>query len=494
VLRLLVPLIGGGLVGNYSYDAGVYYSAGAALVHGRLPYADFTLLHPPGVVLAVAPAAWVGRLTSDHVGFALAVLEFIALGAASAALVVVVARGLGAGWRAAAAGGLFYAMWFLSVRAEYLTRLEPLGNFLVLCGLVAYTRIDGPHARRSALLCGAAFGAACSVKIWYAVPLAVVLCFMVAGRRPRDMGWTALGAVAAVVLICGPLFALAPSSMWRMVVAEQLGRSQSNVFRALVLLQRVPAGMSWPTAYLIDAAVVVAAGVLLVAAWRAPAVRLPTTLLLAGVGVLIAAPSWFLFYTDYLTPAAALCVATAATALGARRETGLVARPFAIAGVLVVVLALVGSAKSLWYKRPKNRSLQVSGQLASAVTQVPCVMSDSPMVLVGLNALDRDLANGCPNWVDVTGRTYAPDMSVGGPDGRLLTRPANPRWQGALRDYLLSGDAVIVTRANEEGLSPTTWDAIRAGGILARDGTHIIYAVPRRRPASGSQAVAGFGA
>jgi alpha-1,2-mannosyltransferase len=159
-----------------------------------------------------------------------------------------------------------------------------------------------------------------------------------------------------------------------------------------------------------------------------------------------------------------------------------------------VVLALVGSAKSLWYKRPKNRSLQVSGQLASAVTQVPCVMSDSPMVLVGLNALDRDLANGCPNWVDVTGRTYAPDMSVGGPDGRLLTRPANPRWQGALRDYLLSGDAVIVTRANEEGLSPTTWDAIRAGGILARDGTHIIYAVPRRRPASGSQAVAGFGA
>jgi hypothetical protein len=326
------------------------------------------------------------------------------------------------------------------------------------------------------------------------VPLAVVLCFMAARRRPRDMGWTVLGAVAAVVLICGPFFALAPSSMWRMVVSEQLGRSQSNVFRALVLLQRVPAGMSWPTAYLIDAALAVAVGVLLVAAWRAPGARLPTTLLLAGVGVLIAAPSWFVFYTDYLTPAAALCVATAATALAGRRESSLVARSFAIAGVLVVVFALVGSAKALWYKRPKNRSLQVSGQLASAVTPVPCVMSDSPMVLVGLNALDRDLANGCPNWVDVTGRTYAPDMSVAGPDGRLLSRPANPRWQGALRDYLLSGDAVIVTRANDEGLSPTTWDAIRAGGILARDETHIIYAVPRRRPASGSQAVARFGA
>jgi hypothetical protein len=480
VLRLLVPLTGGGLVGNYSYDAGVYYAAGAALVHGRLPYADFTLLHPPGVVLAVAPAAWVGRLTSDHVGFAVAVIEFIALGAASAALVVVVARGLGAGWRAATAGGLFYAMWFLSVRAEYLTRLEPLGNFLVLCGLVAYTRIDGPHARRSALLCGAAFGAACSVKIWYAVPLAVVLCFMGARRRPREMGRTVLGAVGAVVLICGPFFALAPSSMWRMVVVEQLGRNKSNVSRALGLLHRVPVGLSWWTPYLFAAVFVLAVVVLVIAARRAPAVRLPAALLLAGVGVLVAAPSWFLFYTDYLTPAAALCVATAATALGARRETGLVARPFAIAGVLVVVLALVGSAKSLWYKRPKNRSLQFSGQLASAVTRVPCVMSDSPTVLIGLNALDRDLANGCPNWVDVTGRTYAPDMRVRGPDGRLLSRPANPRWQGALRDYLLSGDAVIVTRANEEGLSPTTWDAIRAGRVLARDGTHVIYAVPRR--------------
>ncbi len=98
-LRLLVPLTSRGLVGNYSYDASVYYSAGAALVHGRMPYRDFTLLHPPGVVLSVAPAAWTGRLTSDHTGFALAMLQFAALGGASAVLVVVVARGLGAGGR-----------------------------------------------------------------------------------------------------------------------------------------------------------------------------------------------------------------------------------------------------------------------------------------------------------------------------------------------------------------------------------------------------------
>ena len=482
-LRLLVPLTSRGLVGNYSYDASVYYSAGAALVHGRAPYRDFILLHPPGVALAVAPAAWIGRLTSDRTGFALATLGFTALGAASAVLVAVVARRLGVGWRAATAGGVFYAMWFLSVRNEYLSRLEPLGNLLVLCGLVGYAGIGGRHSRRSAVLCGAGLGAATSVKLWYAVPLAVVLCFLVARRRLGDAGLAVLGAVAAVVLICGPFFALAPSSMWRMVISDQLGRDQANPLRALVLLQRLPAGLSWPAAFLLDAALIVAVGVLLVVAWRAPAVRLPAALLLASGAVLLAAPSWFFSYADYLTPAAALCGATGTAAVGmGRRETRrLSARACAVAGGIVVVLALVIPATRLWYGGDKARASLPSEELRSAVTNVRCVMSDSPMALIGLNALDRNLANGCPNWIDVTGRTYASDMTVRGQDGRRVPRTDNPRGQRALRDYLLSGDAVIIMRAKDVGISAATWEAIRGGGILATDGAHVIYRVGGRR-------------
>ena len=478
-LRLLVPLTTRGLVGNYSYDASVYYSSGAALVHGRVPYRDFILLHPPGAVLALAPAAWIGRLTSDHVGFALAMLEFTALGAASAVLVAVVARGLGVGWRAATAGGLFYAMWFPSVRNEYLSRLEPLGNVLVLCGLLGYVGIGGRHSRRSAVLCGAALGAATAVKIWYAVPLAVVLFFLVARRRPGDAGRAILGAAAAAVLICGPFFALAPSSMWRMVVSEQLGRDQANPLWALVTLQRLPTGLSWQAAYLLDAVLLIAVGVLLVAAWRAPAVRLPAALLLTSGAVLLAAPSWFFSYFNYLTPAAALCVATGAAAVGVvRRQTGRVfARACAVAGAIVVVLALVVPATLLWYGSGRTRVLLPSRQLASAATDVRCVMSDSPMALIGLNALNRNLANGCPNWIDVTGRTYASDMRVRGQDGRRVPRTDNPRWQRALRDYLLSGDAVIIIRAKDAGIGSTTWDAILGGGILATDGVHVIYRV-----------------
>ncbi len=40
---------------------------------------------------------------------------------------------------------------------------------------------------------------------------------------------------------------------------------------------------------------------------------------------------------------------------------------------------------------------------------------------------------------------------------------------------------MIVIRAKDVGISPTTWDAILEGGILATDGAHVIYRVQGRR-------------
>jgi hypothetical protein len=48
-VRLIPVLRGGGLFGFGNYDDGVYYAAATGLVHGRLPYQDFLLLHPPGM-------------------------------------------------------------------------------------------------------------------------------------------------------------------------------------------------------------------------------------------------------------------------------------------------------------------------------------------------------------------------------------------------------------------------------------------------------------
>jgi hypothetical protein len=477
--RLLVPLTSRGLVANYSYDASVYYSAGAALIHGRVPYREFILLHPPGVMLTVAPSAWIGRLTDDQTGFAVAALQFMLFGAASAALVVVIAHRLGAGWWAATAGGLFYAAWLPSIRSEYVSRLEPLGNLLVLCGLLAYAGIDGPRTRRSAVLCGVALGAAASVKIWYAALLAVVLCFLVARRLPRDAVRVLGGSVATIVLVYGPFFALAPSDMWRMVVTEQVGRQPTNPLRGLILLDPLPPELSWQTAWRIVAVLVAAVAALLVAAWRAPILRLPAALLLTSGGLILAAPSWFVSYLDFVAPAAALCVATGAAAIGAARTRTdrQVLRAVAAAGALVALSVLVVPADWLWYGRAGPSASLPSPELASAVSEVRCVVSDSPMALIGLNALHRGLANGCANWIDVTGRTYASDMEVRSRDGRRVSRIENRRWQRALLDYLSAGDALIVVRGDAAGISPSTWSAIRRGGIVATDGTHVVYGV-----------------
>ena len=49
--RLLPTLHGGGLGGIDDYDEGVYFAGAQALTAGRLPYRDFVLLHPPGILL-----------------------------------------------------------------------------------------------------------------------------------------------------------------------------------------------------------------------------------------------------------------------------------------------------------------------------------------------------------------------------------------------------------------------------------------------------------
>src|SRR4051794_25123499 len=79
--RLAVVLVSPGRpCGTFGYDSSVYFTASTALIHGRLPYRDFVFLHPPGVVLALTPFAWLGRLTTDHTGFVAAVLAFALLG------------------------------------------------------------------------------------------------------------------------------------------------------------------------------------------------------------------------------------------------------------------------------------------------------------------------------------------------------------------------------------------------------------------------------
>ena len=135
LLARLVPVLrGGGLAGLGNYDDGVYYAAGSALAHGRLPYSDFLLLHPPAIVLALAPFGLLARLSGDHTGLVAARLAWMVLGACNA---VLAARALRPqGLAVAALGGAAYALAYPAIYTEWTPLLEAPASTCVLLALV----------------------------------------------------------------------------------------------------------------------------------------------------------------------------------------------------------------------------------------------------------------------------------------------------------------------------------------------------------------------
>ena len=464
----------GGPGGDFGYDASVYYAAADSLTFGRLPYRDFVLLHPPGIMLALTPFAWLGRLTTDHVGFMAGNLGFTVLGAVNAVLVVRVAKRMGLPARSALLGGLFYALWLGSADAEYLGRLEPLGAFLFLCALLAILAAHRSGRRRHYLLAGLALGAVLSVKIWCIVPALILVGWQLARRYRRGLPFLALGAAAALAVVDGPFFLAAPSTMWHMVITEQLGRPPRHTSTLqrlgdLTTLTRV-VHLGTGTAHVLSLALFGLLLAVLALACRVPTARVIALIAAAQLVVLLRAPSWYGFYADYVAAAAAVCVAAACAP--ARR------RVLAPATVLPWLSAALAAAGTLGFVvSGENHSVVPADgdAVAASVVDVRCTTSPSPMGLILIDALSRDLRDGCPDWVDVSGRSYG----IGpGPGSRGASHLTAQQWQDVLRSYLFSGQAVVFVP--ESGTVPDTLTQreLTRSGVLARAGGTVVYRTP----------------
>lgn len=466
-LRLgLVVASPGGVRGSYGYDASVYYAAADAMLHGRLPYRDFLMLHPPGIILALLPVAALGQLVGDHDAFMVGNALFTLLGAVNAGLVMVVARRLRLPQRAVVLGGLFYAVWFGAVEAEISARLEPLGTILFLAGLALGS---GPQPRRrTLLLAGAALAGAVSVKIWWVVPVLVVLVWWTVQRR-REAAPVLAGAVLLGLVLDGPFLLLAPRDMARMLVTDQLGRPEvglQGLHRAAHVMSIEQAFPDRGRAGLAVVGLLLVLGGLLLAglAWQVRACRLLVVVLAVQLALVMAVPSYFVFYSGYPGAALALTVAAAASAPHVR-----LAR--AVPGAALVAACALTVITGVAHRPAFTTPVRGAADLARAVEGTRCLVSDTPMALIQLNALSRGLANDCPNWIDVTGRTYDVDAPPDdGPQGRLH----NAKWQEDLRRYLLSGDAVILFR-RETGADAETLRTIRELPVLARSEGLTVY-------------------
>ena len=469
----LVLLSRGGLTGNFGYDPAVYYTSADALVHGRLPYRDFVLLHPPALMITLTPFAVLGRLTSDHVGFIVGNIAFMILGAGNATLVVVVARRLRIPAHAAVLGGIFYALWLGVVTTETSSRLEPLGSFFFLLALWAL--LGQERTRNRLLLGGMALGASAAVKIWWIAPLVVLVGWEALSDPTRRRAlWVAGGSVISLSLILGPFFVLAPSAMWRMVVTDQLGRHRStNTVQRLNELSSLHA--AFPSLHgAPDYAALVLIGFVVatlgVRARRSREGRVVLGIAVLQLAVLLVSPTYFPYYSGY--PAVAFALVVAISAGSGRNAPVRISGP-AASGAVIACAALLTVA-ALVLRSGSYVAAFPGSQLASRVSGVRCVMADAPMALIELNVLSRDLANGCPNWVDVSGRTYGVDSP---PGGRYARREHNAIWQSDIRRYLLSGGAFMIIRP-QTGLSKATRAFLTRQPVLARSHGYVIYRVP----------------
>jgi alpha-1,2-mannosyltransferase len=472
--RLWVVLHGGGFYVLAGYDQGVYYAAADALVHGVRPYGGFLLLHPPGIVLFLSPFAALGSLTADSTGMAVARFAFILIGVLNALLVTGIARRFGR--VSAIVGGLFYALWAPVVVLENQTRLEPLGNTCLLLALFALLRRRGqPISARAELLAGAALGAGACVKIWGVAPLLVVIGWQLLDRGWRPAARVVVGSAAAAAAICVPFLLMAPGAMVRMVVTDQLGRPVSpqgpgsrffTISSLAMWLHRSPS-----SAILLAVVASCALGGLLLA-WRERRARVVVVLFLAQTALLLKSPSFFPAYAAFVVPAGALVAAVASERVaGWLVERG---QGFRIAGVGALCVACVLSSVllvplSVGFKRPFP-----GPQLAEAAKHTRCVLSDTPIALIEMNVLSRDLHNGCRVRVDVTGYTYEGELDRG-PHDELLPRRKNAAWQKVIIRYLTSGDAFIMARSGT-GISRASRRELARWPELAKVDGFTIYA------------------
>lgn len=465
-------VVGGGLTAPYGYDPAVYYAAAAGLVNGRVPYRDFTLVHPPGIAVLEAPFAFLGRLTTDLTGYSAASVAIIVLASLNAVLVIRVARAMGLSERAAITGGLVYAVWTNAVAFEFVGYLEPVGNFFLLCGLLAFHRAlqaETPRASRLWFLCGVALGAAVCIKLWWLVPIAAFLGWQLAAERH----WAptlriALGAGAALVVVDLPFLLLSGHEMWDSIVLDQLARTRYRPDGLEVLGYLVVGDRSYDVSTsTLRATVVLGAALLAVLLWRAWRIRAARPLVLVLLVQLLQVwfqPVWFPFYTDFVSVALCLVVAAAL----AQRPTR--------SWLPAVAVVLVAVSTSLEVAGTEAEPVFPRKELTAAVADVRCLMTDGPMAQIQLNTLSRSFQNRCPDWMDPIGRRLR---------HRRLFPVAEPgseaAWSRLYTAYLTSGDAVILTRPPEEmGLAPDFLAQLERGGVIAREGRYTVYRVGGR--------------
>jgi alpha-1,2-mannosyltransferase len=468
--RLIPILRRGGLHEMGNYDDGVHYAAAMWLVHGLLPYRDFLLLHPPGVVLLLAPFAWLAELLGEPDALVAARLCWMALGGLNAVLCGLVLLPLGR--LAAVVTGLMYAVYFGAAYVEHTILLEPPATTLLLLALVITRAVGSDEGLGTAhyVVAGLLLGLSPTLKIW-GVLAVLIIAGGLAWRRSLRRGLIVLlSAVVSCMIVYLPFFLAAPQAMWQMVVVDQVGRRRGG----LEPFQRVDdvLGLSLWTEQLrlhLGTALMVALLLAsLVVCLLVPALRLLAVLFITHALLLAVTPMWFLHYAGVIAAPLVLVLggglAVALQKVAAIRSW----LPTAVASFAAVVVLL-----SAWPMTQHRQGRPFPGPTAAAiVADLPgCVVTDYPMTLIQMDMLRRNLERGCRFEVDLGGASY--HLEAG--EAKERPRARNDVWQAYALEYLRTGEAAVIARfSSGVGFSRQTAKVVDGWPELGRAERYII--------------------
>jgi alpha-1,2-mannosyltransferase len=462
--RLIPVLRGGGLFGFGNYDDGVYYAAATGLVHGRLPYLDFLLLHPPGMPLLLTPFALGAQLASDSYGFAAARVAWMLLGALNAVLIWRILRPIGL--VAALFGGLSYAVFYPAVYADKSTLLESPATTALLLTIILLEPVARASSlpRGRALAAGALLGLAVTIKVWGVVTVLIVLAWLLLGRRFRDAWQLLMGSVLTAALICLPFFAAAPTAMWNQIVRDQVFRRGGNDVTLISRLDEI-VGLGIVGRQHVTITVLAVFALLCCAAlaWSYREARLAVLLFIGLTAFLLVTPTWFPHYAGFTAAPVALVVGAA---IG--RIIALVrARPAQIAVGVVTAGALAVYASG-WSDITFGR--QFPSNFKSFAASAPgCVTADDATTLVVSDTLSRNLTRNCQFIADLGGNSH--DMAAAA--GVAVSRNRNKTFQRFSIDYLRTGSVTILTRySSGRGFNAKTTAVLDRWPLLAQSGRY----------------------
>ena len=396
-IRFVGLAFGAGLDSRVYLDDGTYFAGATAFVNGRMPYRDFSILHPPGLLYVLAPFAQIGTMTTEMTGLVLARLAFMILGAVNTALVGLVGARVSRATGLAAAA--LYAVWVLAMTGERSTMLLAPQVMAMLVALLALTgRSAAELTTRRVAVAGVAIGITGAMQIWAAIPAIVILAWLILQTRSRGRDAVRVGATyvlsgaATTALLLSPMLLVAGPRMFQMIIFAQATRIRElttvpvSRLRILEGLDALPLGIHVPTAAVL-LLTVAGAGLVLLVARRVSAVRLWAAIAASQLAVLMLMPVFLFHYRGWPAPLMALCLG-AVVAYGLER---LPAHRRAIGATAYAVVLVLLATTSL---RPAGSRPFLDADMPD-LSAARCVIADEGYVAIRTHTLVRALQNGC---------------------------------------------------------------------------------------------------